>query len=391
MEHMPEVNYDTYFEQFGRILPESEVGRDGLHWLPLEGSRGCWWGQKHHCTFCGINGNGMGYRMKSGPRMLEEIARQAAATGCTNLLMVDNIMPHQYFQDLLPGLAERDLGLRIFYEQKANLTAARMEAISDAGINIIQPGIESLSDHLLVLMRKGVKSWQNVNALRHARMCDVYVNWNLLHSFPGDDRDDYAAMQALVPKLHHLCPPSGLNKLSIDRFSPYFDRREQYGIVDVRPMAAYRDIFPASAPIAKLAYHFAGDYQSEALNDPAVLAPLEQELQAWIDAWETQAAPPVLTVSKLEDDLFLFIDTRALARRKFTFAPRSAAVAALFTWHERPGEAHHWCIERDFATRIGDVIVPLAVTSRRLFHELCGDGAGERPQETLHAEEAVPA
>lgn len=384
LEHLPDLDYRSYFEQFAVLLPGSEVSSGGLHWLPLEGSRGCWWGQKHHCTFCGINGNGMGYRMKSGPRMLAEIERQAAATGCTNLLMVDNIMPHQYFQDLLPALADRDLGLRIFYEQKANLTASRMEAISDAGINIIQPGIESLSDRLLALMNKGVKTWQNINALRHARMCDVYVNWNLLHSFPGDTRDDYRAMEELVPRLHHLCPPSGLNKLSIDRFSPYFDQRDRYGITQVRPMNAYCDIFPADAPIAKLAYHFCGDYESEALNSAETLETLERLLGEWIGAWEKQEAPPVLSVSKLGEDLYLFIDTRGIARQKFTFGTCAAAVAALFGSHEGSSSDLDWCLERDFAVRIGSVIVPLAVTNRRLFHELCAGSITERPQETLH-------
>ena len=30
--------------------------------LFLETSRGCWWGQRMHCTFCGLNGSGMVYR-----------------------------------------------------------------------------------------------------------------------------------------------------------------------------------------------------------------------------------------------------------------------------------------------------------------------------------------
>jgi hypothetical protein len=186
--------------------------------------------------------------MKGAERMMSEIKAQTGAHGCKNILMVDNIMPHDYFSTLLPMLADARLDLRIFYEQKANLTAARMRRISDAGINIIQPGIESLSDDLLVLMRKGVKSWQNIAALRHARMCDVYVNWNLLTSFPGDRISHYKDQERLVPLLHHLCPPSGLNQLSIDRFSPYFDTPERFGITNIRPMASYSIFRPGRLP-----------------------------------------------------------------------------------------------------------------------------------------------
>jgi ribosomal peptide maturation radical SAM protein 1 len=387
MERLPEPDFGCYFEQFAHFCPDSVVTKEGLHWLPLEGSRGCWWGQKHHCTFCGINGNGMAYRMKSGPRLADEIERQVISTGCRNLLMVDNIMPHQYFNDLLPTLRDKQLDLRIFYEQKANLTAPKMEAIGAAGINIIQPGIESLSDDLLLLMKKGVKSWQNVAALRHARMCDVHVNWNLLHSFPEDKKSYYEDMEKFVPKLQHLCPPSGLNKLAVDRFSPYFDQRERYGITNVRPMEAYRDIFPPDAPLAKLAYHFKGDYESDALNLPGTLDALGEMLDEWIAAWRGDKAPPILSITKLEEDLFLFMDTRKIATQTVTFGDRAAASAAVFGSHGGGSDALDWCLERDFCALIGGVVAPLAVPNVRLFHELSDDRLVERPQEELHSPE----
>ena len=40
--------------------------------LYLEGSRGCWWGQKHPCSFCGLNGRKNVYRYKSAGRLYEE-------------------------------------------------------------------------------------------------------------------------------------------------------------------------------------------------------------------------------------------------------------------------------------------------------------------------------
>jgi hypothetical protein len=92
-------------------------------------------------------------------------------------------------------------------------------------------------------------------------------------------------------------------------------------------------------------------------------------------------------VSKLDEDLYLFIDTRNIARQKFTFGARARAIAALFGSHEGSTSDLDWCLERDFAVRIGSVIVPLAVANRRLFHELCGDSITERPQEVLHLPE----
>jgi ribosomal peptide maturation radical SAM protein 1 len=372
MEDLPPSEYSSYFEQFRLMCPDSDISKGNLHWLPHEGSRGCWWGQKHHCTFCGINGMGMSYRMKSPMKLMKEIEHQFAQNGCRNLLMVDNIMPHDYFDTLLPELAAKDLGLRIFYEQKANLTASRMHKISAAGINIIQPGIESLSDDLLVLMKKGVKSWQNIAALRFARIYDVYVNWNLLHSFPGDRKAHYAAIERLIPLLHHLCPPSGLNQLSIDRFSPYFDHREKYGISNVRPMAAYYDIFPAASDIPKLAYHFHGNYDSDALNDKATLETLAKLVDDWISSWEDSPAPPVLNLAQLNDGLFLLTDTRKISKQKIRFVGSEIARSALFGSHGQRSKSDEWCLENDVSILIGNVTVPLATASHDLYQALFG-------------------
>jgi ribosomal peptide maturation radical SAM protein 1 len=381
MESLPQPEYSSYFEQFRLMCPDSDISKGNLHWLPHEGSRGCWWGQKHHCTFCGINGMGMSYRMKSPSKLMREIEHQFASNGCRNLLMVDNIMPHDYFDTLLPELATKDFELRIFYEQKANLTASRMHKISAAGINIIQPGIESLSDDLLILMKKGVKSWQNIAALRFARIYDVYVNWNLLHSFPGDRKAHYAAIERLIPLLHHLCPPSGLNQLSIDRFSPYFDHRENYGISDVRPMAAYYDIFPAGSDIPKLSYHFHGSYDSDALNDKATLETLSKLVDEWISSWEDNPAPPVLNLVQLNHDLYLLTDTRKLSRQKFRFVGPEIARSALFGSHGQRSKSDQWCLENEVSILIGNVTVPLATASHDLYQVLLGREASNELEE----------
>ena len=34
----------------------------GTSGCPFESARGCWWGAKHHCTFCGLNGSTMRFR-----------------------------------------------------------------------------------------------------------------------------------------------------------------------------------------------------------------------------------------------------------------------------------------------------------------------------------------
>ena len=57
------------------------AGRRGDSWpdgVPWESSRGCWWGEQQHCTFCGLNGELMQFREKSAERLIGELRALAA-------------------------------------------------------------------------------------------------------------------------------------------------------------------------------------------------------------------------------------------------------------------------------------------------------------------------
>ncbi|HMU53763.1 MAG TPA: RiPP maturation radical SAM C-methyltransferase, partial [Nitrospira sp.] len=64
-------DYDDYY----RLLAELGEASQGLDRILLyEGSRGCWWGEKHHCTFCGLNAQSMKFRAKSSEQVAQEMA-----------------------------------------------------------------------------------------------------------------------------------------------------------------------------------------------------------------------------------------------------------------------------------------------------------------------------
>src|SRR5262249_44449164 len=60
--------------------------------LLFESSRGCWWGAKSHCTFCGLNGKTMTYRSKSPERLLRELRFYAETYPVDWVAAVDNIL-----------------------------------------------------------------------------------------------------------------------------------------------------------------------------------------------------------------------------------------------------------------------------------------------------------
>jgi ribosomal peptide maturation radical SAM protein 1 len=55
MNTLPVPDFDDYFATLNRLGRRKVLGHPER--LVFETSRGCWWGQKHHCTFCGLNLN----------------------------------------------------------------------------------------------------------------------------------------------------------------------------------------------------------------------------------------------------------------------------------------------------------------------------------------------
>ena len=287
LDDLPAPDYDEYFqhaEDLG-ILPR--VGHRGV-WLPIETARGCWWGAKHHCTFCGLNGTAMSFRSKSPERVLDELTSQAKRYRSFRFEAVDNIMDMAYLTKLFPVLVENETGYEIFYEVKASLRREQLKLLAQAGVTQLQPGIESLSSNVLRLMRKGVRAIQNVNLLRWAQYYDIDVDWNLLWGFPGETEQDYAEQATVIPHLLHLRPPSSANRIWLERFSPLFTERDTFQLRCRTPERSYRYVYPGHVDLDRVAYFF--DYELDGGLPDSAYAGVRRAAADWSSAWQADTA-----------------------------------------------------------------------------------------------------
>ena len=126
-------------------------------------------------------------------------------------------------------------------------------------------------------MGKGTSALENVMFLRQCREHGVGVSWNLMYGFPGEADADYERMLTLLPAIRHLDPPAAWGPVSLDRFSPWFQRPSRSGFRNARPMAAYRHVYGFPEPaLRRIAYAF--DYD-------AVVSPLEGALLTELAKW----------------------------------------------------------------------------------------------------------
>jgi len=283
MDALPYPNFDEFFAQFHAAFPQLRPH------LNYETARGCWWGAKSHCTFCGLNGMTMAFRSKSPQRALDEIRylHQTYMVPHRVLLMqpTDQILDLRYFHAMIPQLPEAAPGIPTFFETKANLSRAQVKALAASGVQILQPGIESLSSRVLKLMRKGCTQLQNVQLLKWCAEFGVFPIWNFLYGFPGEEAADYDQVSALVPRLTHLQPPKKCLAIELDRFSPYFMTPHKLGVTNIRPPEIFSLLYPFDAQQQRdLSYTFAFDYADSREAASYVGSALERVARLWIQS-----------------------------------------------------------------------------------------------------------
>lgn len=332
LDSLPVPDYHEYFEALDRYDRRTVLGGKPVT-LPVELSRGCWWGQKHHCTFCGLNSAGMAYRAKTAGRAMTELSALLRDYPAVHVDAVDNILDMSYLSSLCVRLGEQHWDVNLFFEVKANLNRAQLSTMRRAGIHRVQPGIESLSTHVLGLMRKGATVLTNVRFMKWARYYDIFVLWNMLMGVPGENDEDYRTQAELIPLLHHLQPPSGSAGIWLERFSPYFTD-PSFPISGVRPNANYRHVYPETLDHAKIAYFF--DYEAAGVSSAAARSALGEAIGEWRRRWRSprrpqlvyQRLPGLLRVVDQRGDQVKVAELpgwRAAAYEAAGDAPRSAA------------------------------------------------------------------
>jgi len=305
-------DYDDYFADIAPLREKYPLTAEAPHRLVFESSRGCWWADQQNCSFCGFNTPGARFRTKSPERVVDELDHLTARYGLRHMFASDAIMARELPSTTLTRLAERGLDCSFSYEVKSNLGEKDLDICASAGVIEIQPGIESLSSHVLRLMSKGVKALENVRLLRDAGSRGLDVIWNFLTHIPGETREDYERMIELIPLLEHLRAPTRWGPVRISRCSPYHRDPARYGIRSLRPWPAYVEFYGDRAE--RLSRNFLGDYETGFTRNPDLTARFHKAIRGWADAWLRADGPPELFIRTLNDGRVVVRDTRAVAR-----------------------------------------------------------------------------
>ena len=137
------------------------------------------------------------------------------------------------------------------------------------------------------------------------------VDWNILYGFPAEEPSEYQKMADLIPSLTHLAPPRMVIPFQLLRHSVIINEQARFGLANVRPVEAYRYIYPDApeAFLEKIARRFDFDYLDG--RDPqAYVRPTRAAAEAWQSASQTSCF-----IARIEKDRLQLLDTRPAAKR----------------------------------------------------------------------------
>jgi ribosomal peptide maturation radical SAM protein 1 len=287
MDALPIPDFSDYFSTMARGRFQGDP--PGGWSIPFESSRGCWWGAKRHCKFCGLNGLSMPYRSKSPARLVDEVDQIVARHHPRLLFAADTILDLKYFDTVVPMLTARYPGVNVAYEVKAPVRREQMARLAGASLNLLTVGVESLSTRVLRLMDKGTTYLKNVQCLRLAEEYNVQIGWQYLFGIPGERLEDYVERASDMRLLHHLPPPLQSCPVTLARFSPYFFDAATNGVTHVRAHPDYRMTYSwPEEDLNRVAYHFEFDFGDG--RAPELTATIAALMTAVVEQW--RAARP---------------------------------------------------------------------------------------------------
>jgi ribosomal peptide maturation radical SAM protein 1 len=318
LDRSPVPDFDEYFTTRG-TSDRREV------MLPIETARGCWYGMKNHCVFCGLNRAGMDFRRKSPELVLDMLGELSRRYGTRWFNAIDNILAPAYMSRLFGRLADEHSDLRLHYEIRPKINRSQLRDLRRGGLVSVQPGIESFSTHVLELMRKNVTGMGNLELLKWTTYYGINNSYNILYGFPGETEQDYRMQAEVIRRIPHLQPPYAMAQARPDRGSPMFEEPSAHSISFLRPSACYRYIYPADYDLRRIAYFFEHGFDRELpVDGPRECRAL---VQGWKQRW-TDGRRPSLRYVKSWRSVSIH-DDRGKATRGYRYDDREAALYEL--------------------------------------------------------------
>jgi radical SAM superfamily enzyme YgiQ (UPF0313 family) len=186
-----------------------EYDKRQVRWLPYEASRGC----PSQCAFCiNVVTDNQKHRKKSAKKVVREMESMVKVHNINHVKIVDDnyFVDIQWVKEIASGLIDKGLGItwdaecRVNYVNDHHLNDEMMDLCVRSGLNELNFGIESGSQHALDIMKKGITPEQSLHAVKTAATHGVVSRCSFVIDVPGETKEDIYKTVRLINEIRKI-------------------------------------------------------------------------------------------------------------------------------------------------------------------------------------------
>ena len=195
-------------------------------------TRGCYWGK---CSFCyyGLTETATAsYREVPPERAASELAQLSRRHGVKNFYLSCDVLSPVYAVKLAQALIDKGIKIRWSSDLKIEkyFTAERCKLLYDAGLRSAAFGIESGSDRILELMRKGCDRATMTEVNRNFHQAGIATEWMTFTDHPDESLDEALATVSWIDEQREFVDCFIVGKFGLERGSHIAQDPQRYGV-----------------------------------------------------------------------------------------------------------------------------------------------------------------
>ncbi|ATU45457.1 hypothetical protein CS557_08220 [Acinetobacter junii] len=222
--------------------------------IPILTSKGCYWGK---CAFCTHHeGYGEGY-FAFGGKEIKDSLKSLVAQGFSSFYLVDEALPPkmvwrlaEIFQEIKTE-TNTDKEIRWMAESRAEKNFCGddyINALKNSGCRLLFNGIESGSQRVVDLMKKGIDLKTAEILLKKCKEVGIRTGWMFFIGFPGETEDEAQETFDYIRNNKSYLDYATVGTFSLEKGSPIMENPEDW---DIQPIIDKENKYQIIIPYAK--------------------------------------------------------------------------------------------------------------------------------------------
>lgn len=201
--------------------------------LPVQSSRGCYWGK---CSFCD-QGFGQNFNVKDPNKLVDEFLDIKKKYGINKFEFIDESVGPNYLLELSNYLKNSNADINYFIDARLENSFSQdiLKHAFESGLKMILWGVESGSDKVMELINKGIDVSKRIEILK--RSSDEGI-WNfafIFFGFPAETYSDALKTIDLIVNNKDVIHSYGRSVFTMGKHTRLKEEPQKYGIVQIFP------------------------------------------------------------------------------------------------------------------------------------------------------------